>query len=689
MAMPFASLSPAADHHRPASSSIFPFCRSSPLCPVGEEPSPQQQQHAMSARWAAPFTAAQYEELEHQALIYKYLVAGVPVPPDLLLPIRRGFDSLAARFYHHHPARTCYRRPRAPPPSTAPTLCLLGLRDSVGYGSYFGKKLDPEPGRCRRTDGKKWRCAKEAAQDSKYCERHMHRGRNRSRKPVETQIVASPHRQQQQTPAAPATAFQNHSLYPAIANGGGGSFSLGSTQLHMDNAAPYATAGAGGNKDFRKVCSSISMFGEPLPSETPDVAPPQGRVTPPPGTSRAATRPSPAAARPSSVAARAPPPTALPRRPRRRQADRLLRRGTDAFREAAARAARDLPSSAHALDGLADIVALGKDALAQAAASSASPPSADAESDLSSASGHLRYYSRFEAQLRALQSDPATRAADPDDAEDFAAWRREAGFCVDERQEEIEALCYESDVVEGMLDRLVPDAVDAELFWARYFYRVHRLKQQEDARAKFVKRVIAQEEEEDLSWELDDEESAPEEEIKQASISEEPKLSSNLFSLGVSLGFRYSTYGVRSSALDEHSQLFMSGGMDNSMDNYSWRLPPSQTSAFSLSSYPMLGTLSDLDQTTICSLPKTEREPLSFFGSDFVTTTTTTAAESVKQENQTLRPFFDEWPPKARESWPELQDDSNFSATKLSISIPMTGSNFSTASRSPNGIYSR
>lgn len=49
----------------------------------------------------------------------------------------------------------------------------------------FGRKSDPEPGRCRRTDGKKWRCAKEAYPDSKYCERHMHRGRNRSRKPVE------------------------------------------------------------------------------------------------------------------------------------------------------------------------------------------------------------------------------------------------------------------------------------------------------------------------------------------------------------------------------------------------------------------------------------------------------------------------------------------------------------------------
>ncbi|KAL7136843.1 hypothetical protein ABFS83_10G056900 [Erythranthe nasuta] len=53
----------------------------------------------------------------------------------------------------------------------------------------FGKKIDPEPGRCRRTDGKKWRCSKEAYPDSKYCERHMHRGRNRSRKPVETVLL--------------------------------------------------------------------------------------------------------------------------------------------------------------------------------------------------------------------------------------------------------------------------------------------------------------------------------------------------------------------------------------------------------------------------------------------------------------------------------------------------------------------
>ncbi|KAJ1272612.1 hypothetical protein BS78_06G216400 [Paspalum vaginatum] len=326
----------------------------------------------MSARWVAaarpaPFTAAQYEELEHQALIYKYLVAGVAVPPDLLLPIRRG-------FVYHQPA--------------------------LGYGPYFGKKVDPEPGRCRRTDGKKWRCSKEAAPDSKYCERHMHRGRNRSRKPVEAQLVAPSHaqQQQQQQPPTPAAAgFQNQSLYPSMltGNGGGvtaGSFGLGSTaQLHT----AYATAGAGGgNKDLR-----------------------------------------------------------------------------------------------------------------------------------------------------------------------------------------------------------------------------------------------------------------------------------------------YSAYGVKALS-DEHSAHLIPGSMDTSMD-YSWRLLPSQTTTFQATSYPLFGTLSGLDESTIASLPKTQREPLSFFGSDYVT---------AKQENQTLRPFFDEWP-KSRDSWPELGDDNSlasFSATQLSISIPMGASDFSnTSSRSPNGIPSR
>ncbi|KAL9376609.1 hypothetical protein Peur_030729 [Populus x canadensis] len=110
-----------------------------------------------------PFTASQWQELEHQALIYKYMVSGIPIPPDLLFTIKRSvcLDS-SKLFPHQHPhfAWSCFQ---------------MGL----------GRKTDTEPGRCRRTDGKKWRCSKEAYPDSKYCERHMHRGKNRSRKPVE------------------------------------------------------------------------------------------------------------------------------------------------------------------------------------------------------------------------------------------------------------------------------------------------------------------------------------------------------------------------------------------------------------------------------------------------------------------------------------------------------------------------
>lgn len=67
--------------------------------------------------------------------------------------------------------------------------------------------MDPEPGRCRRTDGKKWRCSKDAVPDQKYCERHINRGRHRSRKPVEVQPGLTP------APApSKAVASRNRSL---------------------------------------------------------------------------------------------------------------------------------------------------------------------------------------------------------------------------------------------------------------------------------------------------------------------------------------------------------------------------------------------------------------------------------------------------------------------------------------------
>jgi hypothetical protein len=109
---------------------------------------------------------------------------------------------------------------------------------AVSYYAYYGKKLDPEPWRCRRTDGKKWRCSKEAHPDSKYCERHMHRGRNRSRKPVESKSASPAHPSQAQLSAVTSATRDTDPLQSlgmgAKTNGlslGGGA---GSSQMHVD-----------------------------------------------------------------------------------------------------------------------------------------------------------------------------------------------------------------------------------------------------------------------------------------------------------------------------------------------------------------------------------------------------------------------------------------------------------------------
>ncbi|KAL0909709.1 hypothetical protein M5K25_020600 [Dendrobium thyrsiflorum] len=142
-----------------------------------------------------PFTASQWQELEHQALIYKYIASGIPIPSDLILPIRRSFllDST----------------------TTSPSLAFP-TQAQLGWSCFqmgFGKKAeDPEPGRCRRTDGKKWRCSKEAYPDSKYCERHMHRGKNRSRKPVEISLAAKTNQSSSSPSSAQSPYLANLSI---------------------------------------------------------------------------------------------------------------------------------------------------------------------------------------------------------------------------------------------------------------------------------------------------------------------------------------------------------------------------------------------------------------------------------------------------------------------------------------------
>ncbi|KAL2558788.1 growth-regulating factor 4-like [Forsythia ovata] len=94
--------------------------------------------YGMAASVGFPFTSAQRKELERQAMIFKYMMASMPVPPHLLFPAE-------------------------PNPS-------------ISF---------PDLERCKRTDGKKWRCSRDVVPHHKYCERHLQKSRPRSRKPVE------------------------------------------------------------------------------------------------------------------------------------------------------------------------------------------------------------------------------------------------------------------------------------------------------------------------------------------------------------------------------------------------------------------------------------------------------------------------------------------------------------------------
>ena len=160
------------------------------------------------------------------------------------------------------------------------------------------------------------------------------------------------------------------------------------------------------------------------------------------------------------------------------------------------------------IKGTAQIISQGKDAIL------ADDLESDSDNNNSSSSKQLglknsKPYSRFEAQVRVIQGEDSTYCEDPEDLGDFNKWK--LGFDLGEKSEEVEVLMEENGVVESVYKRVVPNTVDHDTFWCRYFYRVYKVKQAEDVRANLVKRAISREEE-DLSWDVDDDDEEEEEE---------------------------------------------------------------------------------------------------------------------------------------------------------------------------------
>ncbi|XP_044501754.1 BSD domain-containing protein 1-like [Mangifera indica] len=155
------------------------------------------------------------------------------------------------------------------------------------------------------------------------------------------------------------------------------------------------------------------------------------------------------------------------------------------------------------LKGTAQIISHGKDAIL---AIEHEFDSSDNSTNQNNNSGQHKPYSRFDAQVRAIQGDVNTYCEEVDDLDDYDKWK--SGFVLDTMNEEIESLFEQNGAMESIYKKVVPSNVDHETFWCRYFYRVFKLKQTEDLRTSLVKRAISgvsAEEEEVLSWDVDDE----------------------------------------------------------------------------------------------------------------------------------------------------------------------------------------
>ncbi|KAI4378679.1 hypothetical protein MLD38_016124 [Melastoma candidum] len=246
------------DHSLPSSSSAgstLPLFV--PDHPTQPQPHPHQhpptKPHPPPRIWSY-FSTAQWQELELQALIYRYMLSGATVPPELLHPIKKSLPHQPTSFFHddhHQPHLQCYLHYPQP----------QHFRFQAGY--WGSASTDPEPGRCRRTDGKKWRCSRDVVPGQKYCERHVHRGRNRSRKPVEVPPTPGTH------PTAPAVNGNVTTASPFIGSGPSDHSSIDLFQMNnrSHSGPPPELSNSSGGQVLRHFFDDW-----PRPLQEPDVA---------------------------------------------------------------------------------------------------------------------------------------------------------------------------------------------------------------------------------------------------------------------------------------------------------------------------------------------------------------------------------------------------------------------------------
>ncbi|KAL8158101.1 hypothetical protein AgCh_002709 [Apium graveolens] len=202
-----------------------------------------------------------------------------------------------------------------------------------------------------------------------------------------------------------------------------------------------------------------------------------------------------------------------------------LKKESDVIVKAASKAVKDIPGSLEAgagfaqeklesvgqvIDDFTEIIARNRDILVSSDHDDDDNNYASGIGGIGESSGNVgvKAYSRVEALVRGVECDMNTycREIEEECEEEFEEWRK--GVKVEERAGEVEEAVERNGVIREIYEEVVGSGkVEEGVFWERLFFRVWKVRKAEEARSRLVRRVMAgEEDEEELSWDVDEEE---------------------------------------------------------------------------------------------------------------------------------------------------------------------------------------
>ncbi|KAK9868344.1 hypothetical protein WJX84_011259 [Apatococcus fuscideae] len=110
-------------------------------------------------------------------------------------------------------------------------------------------------------------------------------------------------------------------------------------------------------------------------------------------------------------------------------------------------------------------------------------------------------YSRLEAEVAAMQRNSATYCEEPAPGPAHDAWL--ASFDLGSHADEIAAITQDNAFMSELQARIVPLIVSHDLFWTRYFYRLHLLQAENERRQRLTQRDATSQQEDPDVWQDD------------------------------------------------------------------------------------------------------------------------------------------------------------------------------------------